>query len=332
MKTLILFIFSMIISVLIGEYFVRVFVDLPSVYKRNMFIEDDFLGYRYNPHFKTKTGSASFRVNSEGIRDQEHGEKNQYRIIGLGDSFAMGHAVEIDDTYLSLIEKRLPVEVIKAGVSGYSLLQSKGYLKKYGLEYDPDMIILGFHQESDIEQLEQSNDYFRVYRGRIYGKDDSKLNIRNLRVFLSQSALYYLAVETHLKNFVYSRKKNLDTITLDQVYKPNQLTATQEKMLFSEFQDFAIIAHENNMVLAIVIIPFTHEILTEEKSKISYQVSEILSDISTKHNILIIDPFDELVSEHKINGIFNPAPDEHYNSYGHKVIANKIVNTFNNFN
>jgi hypothetical protein len=315
-----------------GEYFVRIFVDLPEVYKRQMFLEDDFLGYRYNPNYKAKTGLVDMHINSEGIRDREHGEKNQYRIIGIGDSFTMGHAVEIDDTYLSLIEKRLPVEVIKAGVSGYSLRQSKTYLEKYGLEYDPDMIILGLHQESDIAQLETSNDYFGVYKGWLYVKDDPILEMNNhkkirlLRGFLSQSALYYLAVEIHLKGLIYS-KKGLDTKVVDQLNEPNQLSAAQEKMLFSEFEDFAILAQKNNIRFVIVIIPFTYEVLTEKKSKTSYQVLEILNDLSLKYKTLIIvDPFDELVSERKVNEILRPAPDTHYNKYGYQAMGKKIVN------
>ena len=88
---------------------------------------------------------VAIRTNSEGLRGPEiSSPKTRPRILGLGDSFAMGFGVEEDETYLSAIAGHWPsgpAEAINAGVVGYSPGNSFEFLMSAGLKLKPDLVL-----------------------------------------------------------------------------------------------------------------------------------------------------------------------------------------------
>ena len=98
--------------------------------------------------------SANDGRNSLGLRNEEIGPKepNSRRILFLGDSLVWMGKTRSGPLYTQVIEDRLndeaasdrPVEVINAGVLAYTTYQELEFLKIYGLDVDPDMVILGF--------------------------------------------------------------------------------------------------------------------------------------------------------------------------------------------
>ncbi len=104
--------------------------------------------FRYNlPEFDYEV-----QTNSEGIRDVEHPvgkSHDEYRIVGLGDSFTEGVGAQYEDTYLKVLERRLnsrnptpPIRTICGGVRGSDPVFSYHLLKKRLMKYEPDMIVL----------------------------------------------------------------------------------------------------------------------------------------------------------------------------------------------
>ncbi len=110
--------------------------------------------------FKTDEWDTVVKINSHGHRDDETvvaKPAGVFRILALGDSFTMGHGVNIEDTYISILEKDLnkvsnkqsfstnkKVEIVNGGVFGYSPLIYNLYLQKQGLSMSPDMVIVFF--------------------------------------------------------------------------------------------------------------------------------------------------------------------------------------------
>lgn len=104
--------------------------------------------------FKTDEWDTVVKINSHGHRDDETvvtKPAGVFRILALGDSFTMGHGVDIEDTYVAILEKNLErsfadkkVEIVNAGVFGYSPLIYNLYLQKQGLSFNPDMVIVFF--------------------------------------------------------------------------------------------------------------------------------------------------------------------------------------------
>jgi lysophospholipase L1-like esterase len=82
------------------------------------------------------------RVNKLQLRGPDVGNKTGKRAIILGDSSIFGFGVEESETVSEQLSKKLGVEVINGGVSGYSSLQSLNWLDMRGLALKPDLLII----------------------------------------------------------------------------------------------------------------------------------------------------------------------------------------------
>ena len=101
---------------------------------------------------------ADVHINARGLRDREIGYDNPsdaYRILVLGDSFAEGLQVPLEETFGKQLETRLadaerPVEVINGGVSGWGTDQEAIFYAVEGFRYQPDLVILLVFARNDI--------------------------------------------------------------------------------------------------------------------------------------------------------------------------------------
>lgn len=110
---------------------------------------DPLLGWAHEPGqegiFEARQFRTHVRINQAGLRDREHtydrpdGVK---RILVVGDSFAWGYGVEDADRFSQRLESMPGVEVINAGVSGYSTDQELLWLTNEGVKYEFDLVIL----------------------------------------------------------------------------------------------------------------------------------------------------------------------------------------------
>lgn len=98
-------------------------------------------------------------INSAGMRDREHAlakPDGSFRILVLGDSFMEAYQVAFEETFSSLLEGSLTeragreVEVINAGVSGWGTADELRYLTHYGLEYEPDLVLVVMTLHNDV--------------------------------------------------------------------------------------------------------------------------------------------------------------------------------------
>jgi sugar phosphate isomerase/epimerase len=106
------------------------------------------------------TYGKPIRINSEGFRDREFvipKAPGTYRILTLGDSFTWGAGLDVHETIPKQLEAKLNAgsetgrfEVINGAIPGYNTLEEMRLLKKRGLKYDPDMVLL-IYNLNDIE-------------------------------------------------------------------------------------------------------------------------------------------------------------------------------------
>jgi lysophospholipase L1-like esterase len=101
---------------------------------------------------------ADVHINARGLRDREIGYDNPqdaYRILVLGDSYAEGLHVTLEETFAKQLESRLeggdrPVEVINGGVSGWGTDQEAIFYAVEGFRYEPDLVLLLLFTRNDI--------------------------------------------------------------------------------------------------------------------------------------------------------------------------------------
>lgn len=124
-------------------------------------------GLRYNePGARYWHRSADlaieFRINAQGMRSDHDAAYRKppgvRRIVSLGDSFTIGYEVDVADCFSSVLERELRraghhVEVLNAGVSGFSTAEELLYLERELLRYDPDLILISFYGNDPEDNL-----------------------------------------------------------------------------------------------------------------------------------------------------------------------------------
>ena len=128
-------------------------------------VYDETLGWLPNPKYGDH--------NALGLRSPPVTAKNgRARILFLGDS-VLYYGDGIDDTLVGHLRADLDrrplaraIDVVDAGVKGYTNWQELQYLKLHGLELEPDLVGVGFVLNDCYRMLHQ----FRVEDGRIVGQ------------------------------------------------------------------------------------------------------------------------------------------------------------------
>lgn len=98
-------------------------------------------------------------TNAFGMRDRPHSVEKPpgvFRIVLLGDSFMEAFQVDFEDALASLLEEQLArgtdreIEVINAAVSGWGTDQQLTWLKRYGLRFEPDLVLVAMTLHNDV--------------------------------------------------------------------------------------------------------------------------------------------------------------------------------------
>ncbi len=154
---------SLVIAGLAVELLIRLFLPQPvGALTPGLLVPDPPRRYRLGPnHQGTISNIAEFThsvsINSLGLRGAEISDKTSdtFRILILGDSFAFGWGVEYDQTFGARLERELnsetrKVQVLNGAVPGYSLLDEQDWLERYGLQLQPDLVLIAVFLGNDI--------------------------------------------------------------------------------------------------------------------------------------------------------------------------------------
>lgn len=87
------------------------------------------------------------RINSVGLRGPEPGGGRSW--VAIGDSFTMAVQVPEEEHFATLLGEKLGIEVLNAGVDGYSTWQAVGRYRR--LTVDVEAALLGFFLGNDIQ-------------------------------------------------------------------------------------------------------------------------------------------------------------------------------------
>ncbi len=141
---------ALAIAVLLIELVLRFVAPGENIPQREY---DPHLGWRGRPNLECVLNERLFTIaisqNSRGFRDVERSVEKPpgtTRILCCGDSFTWGWGIEQDEIYTTVLEQRyadagVAVEVLNAGVGGYSTDQLLLYLRDEGFSYSPDFVV-----------------------------------------------------------------------------------------------------------------------------------------------------------------------------------------------
>lgn len=142
---------TIVLSFVFLEFLLLVFNDV--VFRKSLYMYDPDLGYKARPYAHWGDNITNeFGFND---RDYPHQKKpGTYRILFVGDSFSWAGGLE--GNYTAILEKKFEaefgdsrVEIINTGYDATHTGEQLKALKKYGLQYNPDLVVLAFFIGND---------------------------------------------------------------------------------------------------------------------------------------------------------------------------------------
>ncbi len=238
-----------------------------------------------------------YEISAQGFRDRvfQAKESNEYRVLLLGDSYTMGHAVEASQTIPAHLERLLeasasvPVSVANGGVNGAGPLQALGMLRERGLALQPDAVLLQLFLYNDFDDCLMTVDkaqhsFYSPFRRQVeILQNQSFFPFWLERQLRNKSAVYWqLALKTQLEtawvsDFLTSFRLFAEPRKITQTpltpHVPPYLDINREhwypelheglELLTHYVEQIQALCHENDIAFAVYCIPHHDEVSTE---------------------------------------------------------------------
>lgn len=271
-------------------------------------------GLTLKPNVKAKIGKSNVWINSKGLRDYEYQyrkDKDVFRLIAIGDSFAFGWGLDLQNIYCKWLEKKLNenfnqlhYEVINFGVPNYNTYQELVYLKEEGLKYSPDLLIVGYYLNDaeiiDLTTYQQTK------------KDPMPRQIEYERDALLKKSYFYRFSKRRIGNIAIKLKK----VTPNYIKNFNGPGWEISKKSLIEISS---LAKQNNFKVILVIFP----ILVDLREYAFIEIHNLITATSKELGFYVIDMLDHF-KYYKAGDLRVSIEDGHINNLGHKITADAI--------
>jgi hypothetical protein len=206
-------------------------------FPRGLFAYDPDLGFRSRAHYPTYDRDLT---NVFGFNDRDYSLRKTpgiFRVLVVGDSFSWVGGRE--GNYTKLLERRFEkyhgshmIDFINAGYPMTHTGEQLAMLKKFGLQYNPDLVILGFFMGNDFVDA-------NPYRKRIafngaYADIDKRHEHRILGYpIILPSRLFWVVIEKYLI-LVESRRARIEARSVQQqqpIFSENTYLDIERKRL-----------------------------------------------------------------------------------------------------
>ena len=194
-------------------------------------------GLRYNNpgssyRHQSADGTWQFRINSGGMRDDREFTYAQpagvQRIVSLGDSFTVGYEVDVEQCFSSVLEHELRaadynVEVLNAGVSGFSTAEECLYLERELWKYEPDVVLVSFYGNDLVDNTRTS--LFRFEEDTLDPWNETYVPMGAVANYLNSSFVFNLLSER--SNAMVFLKEQLTTLIKHRIVTANEQQLAQ---------------------------------------------------------------------------------------------------------
>lgn len=297
---------TLVIFLLVGEAFIRVYLRHHIIYDIEMtryalYVKTDsdnpLIGHVHRPDTSARLMNTTVRINSDGLRDRDYpvSKDGKYRIIFLGDSLTFGWGVEQKDSFADILENEMnkyyPAEIINFGAGNYNTEQEVNLFLEKGLKYNPDKVVV-FYFINDAEVTPAKSRLWFLGYSELISFYWSRIHIFMNKYFPSESYKDY-----------YS-----------DLYKEGQKGWINTQRAFLQLKD---ICAEKNIALQVVLLPELHDVDNKVFKKEYNEVSAFLKDnsISSLNLATLFAGNDNPI------GLWVSYDDAHPNKIAHRAIA-----------
>lgn len=179
--------------------------------------------YQYDPDLGFKIRPYANGNNQFGFNDRDYSlqkEPGKYRILIISDSYNWAGGKE--GNYTALLEHKFAqyyqnsqVEVINAGYPGTHTGEQLAILKKYALQYHPDLVILGFFVGNDF--IDAKPNRKRIIVNDIYIDIDKRKELKLFGYPIINQSRLLLFIQQKYKVFQEAQKAQKQSISPYQV-------------------------------------------------------------------------------------------------------------------
>lgn len=348
----VLLVLATVFAVVVAEVFVRVVMPFGTATAH----QDSYGLFMHYPGITRYLPRHDQRItiNSAGMRDREHSlEKadGTFRILVLGDSFMEAYQVAFEDAFSSLIERglnerapdRVEIEVINAGVSGWGTDDQLRYLTRYGLEYEPDFVLVAMTLHNDVsDNLRQ---YWRTIRdGQLVDRNRPPLpwleyKVLQFKAFLSvrfQVVQLWRQVRRGAESNQTNDELNAHVLDLFREPGPERIQYGYQltELLLEEM---ASVTRENGIPMALVLLPIEYQLSDESfastivsavgaDSVSSEKPQDVVKAVAATLDVQVIDllPAFRARAAQQVEPMYI-AGDGHWNESGHVLAADVVI-------
>ncbi len=326
------------------------FVDRTTIELNPYYEYQNIPGIR-TPRMIEGDGVNILQTNAAGFAGKDYSydkPAGTFRIMVIGDSFVEGKSIQAEKMFTALLEEKLnnefngslKFEVIPRGTSSWSTENEVLYLKKEGLKYKPDIVIISFF----------ANDIKDNFDKKLYTLDSDGDLVDNtpFKFTLWQSAQVWCRSVSELCGFARFKIYPLifgDTranslywgIAEDLVTKNTSeetLRAVDETR--DIFHEFKLTSVEVGFKPIILFIPFKEQVDSESMEKMIarnnidrgnmdvMKTNDMVKRLAGDTELSVFDPT-ELFVEKNIDEKLYYTVDSHLNAHGNDVLADFLI-------
>ncbi len=360
MKNILLLIFFSLLSLELFSFIATkaellLFNDIPALYR------SQYLGNGWRTHKEPwgawhkanatdRHRSACFDVryhsNDVGARDTAFNyakEELRTRYILLGDSFAEGWGVDIENTAQAQLERLLGIDVYNFGSDGYfGPIQYYLIYKDLASKFDHDGIILFFLPQNDFTDNDFAlwkNVHPTWYRPYYKKRDDGEYDIFYPdRAIPSEQFQNEQAELGAIKYFLFRNTFTANTLrTVSYMIAENSIhksrysgyyDATRAQQEAAIYYIEKIVAEAKGKRVMILVIPYQKDLAfinSGRPYKDQYWYQQLMSLETSKTNVDVIHMADKMPSDY--NNAFLPC-EHHWSESGNLLAANIIADRY----
>ena len=330
---LFLIVLSLVGSCLVAELALMALVPDPIIWRdpQESYVHDPELIHRMKPNQTAYTHSFPVKTNSFGLRDREFSlqpSADTVRVLCLGDSLTFGAGVRNEETYPKQLEVLLNAdrlgryEVINAGVSAYDTWQEVDYLKRDGLRFKPNVVVIGVY----------ANDIVPRPAKIPHVVDGSGSPARYGMAGLLSDKIIHLLKRSRLLLLLRARYDSLSNrLNASPEYRHQSALLTGSADAFLErgwneiersFAELSTLSHQFGFTAVLVIFPMAEQLMNSYPNA-SYPAN--VKAIAEKYRIRFIDMAPVFEKTFKGFGSFFIEWDGHPNAKAYNLTAGEIA-------
>lgn len=311
------------------EVVLTMFFPKPIVWldPQESYVHHPQLSHTLKANQKAFTHSLPLTTNSYGLRDDEFPMKptpGTFRVLCLGDSLTFGVGVKAQDTYPKQLESLLnsdgskQFEVINGGVPAYDTWQEVAYLREYGWQFEPDLVIVGVYT-NDIVPKPEVIPHLVNESGFEKKRGVSGLVPYPVIHLLKRSRILLLLRDR------YDRLVNLVGPSPEYSHMLSVLQGTADPFVErgwaeveTSFKEMLSLGKKHGFGLLLVIFPMSDQLLRDYPSA-SYPAK--VKELARKHGIQFIDLMPAFSEKFRGFGSLFIEWDGHPNAHAYRIAA-----------